>query len=89
MSEIREQLADIDPELLLMDGFDEAVVGIVCVFGQEPVVLYDRERVIALLMEMGMDREGAEEFHSFNQAQLYAGEKTWAFMDRLEDLPNG
>jgi hypothetical protein len=89
MSDVREQLADLDPELLLMDGFDDAVVGVISVFGQEPVVAYDREKVIALLEEQGMTREDAEEFHSYNQAGLYAGEKTWAFLDRLEGLPNG
>ena len=56
-----------DP-MLRMDGYDDCVVGVVQIFGGQPVFLYDREKVILRLMEDGMDREEAEEFHDFNQA---------------------
>lgn len=68
--------------MLTMDGYDDCIVGICTRFGQEPIVAYDREKVIAKLMKDGMDREGAEEFFEFNQAGAWVGEQTPCFIER-------
>jgi hypothetical protein len=49
MSDIRDRLAEIDPDLLLMDGFDDCIIGICESFGSVPVIAYDYERVLANL----------------------------------------
>jgi len=46
MSDIRDRLAEIDPDLLLMDGFDDCIIGICEAFGSVPVVAYDYDKVI-------------------------------------------
>ncbi len=76
-----DETADTYPDpMLRMDGYDDCVVGVVERFGCQPAFLYDREKVILRLMEDGMDREEAEEFHEFNQAGAYLGEGTPAFL---------
>jgi hypothetical protein len=82
---IRELLADIDDELLLMDGFDGCIIGICHSFGGEPVVAYDYEKVIAQLQSHGMTYEEAVEYHEFNQAGAYVGELTPVFIVRIEN----
>lgn len=70
---------DID-ELLLMDGYDDCIAGIVTRFGEEPFVCYDREKVIEKLQADGMSYEEAVEFHEFNQAGAFVGDRTPSFI---------
>lgn len=78
-----DELADeLDGELLVMDGFDEAIVGVFYRFGQGPVVAYDRQKVLELLEAQGMSWEEAIDFHQFNQAGAWVGDATPGFLDR-------
>ena len=78
-SKILEQLAELNPEMLLADGFEDAVIGYVQVFSKT-VALYDRTRCIEILMKRdGMDYESANEFFDFNVTGAYAGSLTPAF----------
>lgn len=83
MSDIRDELAEIDPDLLLMDGFDDCILGICEAFGSLPVVAYDYDKVIATLQSDGMTYEEAVEYHEFNQAGAYVGERTPVFIRRI------
>lgn len=85
MRTFRELLADIDEEFLLMDGFDDCIIGICQGFGGEPVVAYDYDLVIAKLESHGMTYEEAVECHEFNQAGAYVGERTPVFIQRIEN----
>jgi hypothetical protein len=69
-------------KLLFADGFDEALIGYVERFGNEgrvQVALYDRRKCIEILMQGGMDLEGAVEHFEFNVIGAYVGEYTPAF----------
>ena len=85
MRTIRELLSDIDPDLLLMDGFDDCIIGVCESFGGIPVVAYDYDLVIAKLQSHGMTYEEAVEYHEFNQAGAYVGELTPVFIVRIEN----
>lgn len=67
----------------------EALIGLVHGFGKEPVVCYDRAKVIEILMRDGMDEEEAEEFFSFNIEGAYLGDATSMFMTTATDLVKG
>ena len=81
---IRDELAEIDPDLLLMDGFDDCIIGICESFGGESVVAYDYHQVIASLESQGMTYEEAVEFHEFNQAGAYVGKRTPVFIHKIQ-----
>jgi len=84
MGKIREALARIDEELMFMteDKYDKAIIGIAHRCGMPSVVAYDTDKVIDVLMEEdGMTHEEAIEFHEFNQAGAYMGERTPMFID--------
>ena len=76
----RDQIADINPDLLIMDGFDDCIVGIGTRFGSEEFVIYDYAKVIAQLESWGMTCDEAVEYHEFNQLGAYVGDHTPAFM---------
>lgn len=81
--QIREYFAEIDEEFLFADGFDEAVIGYVSVFGRQNVILYDREKVIQILMADGMSSDDTEDYFEFNIQGAYVGESTPAFATLL------
>ncbi len=71
--EIKAALAEQNPEAVLYDGFEDALVGLACQFNTV-LACYDRERCIKILMERdGMDEDEAEEYFEFNVAGAYVG----------------
>jgi hypothetical protein len=76
--------------LLVMDGFDDCIVGIGSRFGSaghEQFVIYARRKVIEKLMKRdGMSEEEAVEFHEFNQVGAFVGPHTPAFLDTPEPI---
>lgn len=67
--------------VLFMDGFDDAIVGLVNRFGMEsPVVLYDWAKMVDILVKGGMEAGDAHEYISFNCAGAWVGEETPAFL---------
>lgn len=69
-----------EEELLLMDGYDDCIVGLVDRFGQPTIVCYDKEKVIEKLMADGMTDEEALEWFEFNQIGAWMGDKTPCFL---------
>lgn len=68
-------------ELLLMDGYNDCIVGICTRIGSDPAIIYSRKKVIAKLVKQGMSVEEAEEFHEFNQAGAWVGKNTPYFLE--------
>lgn len=81
----REELFEMldEHECLLLIGFDEAIIGISCQFNRTFAV-YDRAKVIQILIEEGLTEEEAEEHFSFNISGAYVGESTPAFVSLVE-----
>ena len=87
MESIRQTIADIDPELVMLDpaqDYDRCVIGIARRIGQEDCVAYDMECVIDALVESGMDHDEAEEFFEFNIECAYLGPGTPLILHRPE-----
>lgn len=75
--------------MLTMVGYDDCIIGVCTRFGQEPIVAYDRAKVIAKLMAEGLTEEDAEEWFQFNQIGGWYGEMTPCFIeltDTIEEL---
>ena len=70
-----------DEELLLADGFEDAVIGLVDGACRSPVVCYDYETCIEILIKRGLSEEDAHEHMSFNVLGAYVGEYTPLFVN--------
>lgn len=78
-----EEITDISPEALLADGFDDAILGMCIQFGSEPVVAYDFNKCVEILIERDdMEREEAIDFINFNVVGAYVGLNTPVFIMR-------
>ena len=66
---------------ILLDGLDDAIIGVVEEFGNGRRVLYSKDKIIGILMERdGMDASEAEEFYDYNILGLHAGEQNAVFL---------
>lgn len=80
---LREWVAGYNEAALLADGFEAAIIGIAERCSMPPLVVYDAERCIEILVERdGMSHEEAAEFFHFNTLGSWAGEHTPLFMWR-------
>jgi hypothetical protein len=92
-SELREMLEDyavmVGVDLLLLDGFDEAFVGIGERCGQPELAVYSWEKMIDLLMERdGMNHDEAIEYISYNVTGGWVGEKTPIVVSVIDSVDN-
>ena len=77
-NQYKEMIAEYNQESLLADGFDDAIIGIVDSFSDNPVVLYDKDKCIDILCK-DMSREEAIEYFNFNVMGAYMGDNTPKF----------
>ena len=84
-------IAEFNPEALLADGFEKALIG----YDKDGRAVYDVHECISVLVHRDeMSPDEAEEFFEFNTLGAYVGENTpqfvWAFdtRDNYIDLCN-
>jgi hypothetical protein len=81
-----EELAALNPEALLVDGLNEAVIGFGHQFSNAPVAIYDYDKCIEIYMrDNGWDYDEAMEWMSFNVIGAWMGEGTPIFMTKFEE----
>ena len=78
-----EKLLELCPDAMIMDGFDDCIVGVVEKFGKPDITCYSKEKIVQKLMKSDMDREEALEFFYFNQIGAYLGKNTPCFIEYL------
>lgn len=66
---------------IILDGFDDAIIGIVEEFGNGRRILYSKYKILTILCERDLMTMGeAEEFFDYNIMGLYAGEQNPVFL---------
>ena len=65
---IRERIAEYNEEALLLDGHDNAFIGLASRCGGPVVALYDPDIIVDTLHAQGMTTEEAQEYYEFNIA---------------------
>jgi hypothetical protein len=80
---VREWLNENVDDILMADGFDEALLGYAQRVGQPAIAIYDREKCIELLVKRdGLSPEEADEHFEFNVVGAWVGEQTPFFLVR-------
>jgi hypothetical protein len=66
---------------VLLDGLNDAIIGIVEEFGNEPRILYSKNKVLQILEDRdGMTPFEAVEFYEYNILGLFAGDQNPIFL---------
>lgn len=78
MADLNDKLVDAGYEgVMMMDGFDNAFIGMGERCGQDPLPIYSWERMVGILMGRDrMDYEEAVEYISYNCLGAWLGDKT-------------
>jgi len=72
---ILEDLAELNPDALLADGLEAAIIGYTVNHHHPHVAVYDVQKCIEVLVERySMTHEEADEYLSFNTLGAYVGE---------------
>jgi hypothetical protein len=72
-----DDINEINPEALLCDGFDEAIIGMAERPNLGPVVAYSVEKILEIMMSRdSMTYEEALEYYEYNISSAWLGEFT-------------
>lgn len=81
IEEKKEFISQHNPEALLADGFEDALIGVGQQFNKT-LAVYDRQKCIEILMERdGMSDEEAVEYFEYNVTGAWVGEYTPIFLE--------
>lgn len=83
--QIIAELSDLNPDAVLFDGMDSALIGVGYIGGNEPVAVYSRAKIYAKLLADGLCRDDADEYYNGRFAMLRAGELTPVIVDDLQE----
>ena len=75
-------ISEEHPDLLTLDGFDEAIIGVVERIDLL-VVCYDKQKILKILSR-DMSEMQALEYYEFNILGAYMGEATPVYLDVME-----
>lgn len=75
-----DEFAEINPEALQADGWDEAFIGYVERADQLPTACYSKAKIIELSMRDGVSEEQAVEYFEYNINGAFVGEFTPFFL---------
>ena len=82
MSEFTLDIDTYAEGAIILDGFDDCIIGIVEEFGNGKRILYDKTKMLEkLTKENLMTQSDAEEYFDYNILGLYAGEQNPVFLD--------
>ena len=81
--EINEFFEEYHPDMLKVDGHDNAIIGIADRCGSQTILAYDTCIILDNLVNQGMTDEEAIEFYNFNILGAYIGEFTPVFIERF------
>lgn len=78
------EISDMNPEAIIYDGYDDAIIGMGSRINLGPVVAYDVDKIIDILVNRdGMTYEEAMEYFDFNIIGGWLGEFTPIFITKL------
>lgn len=77
----RELIDEIGEGAIILDGFDDCIIGLTEEFGNNIRILYSTQKIIdKLLIDSEMTEEDAWEYYSFNIVGGYYGEQNPIFL---------
>jgi hypothetical protein len=83
LHELKDYLNECNPDALLADGFDDALIGVARRCSQPMLAVYDYEKGIQVLMlRDGITRDEAIEFMEVNVLGSWMGEHTPIWLER-------
>ena len=82
---IAAALGDLNPEAVLFDNMDAALVGVGYIAHHDPVAVYSKAKIYEKLLADGLSQEDADEYFLGKFVNVCAGELTPVILDDLSE----
>jgi len=83
---VLNQLLDLNPEAVLFENMDTALVGVGYIAGVDPVAVYSKARIYNKLLADGLSPEDADEYYTGTFLSLRAGPQTPVILDDAQEV---
>jgi hypothetical protein len=78
------ELSDLNPEAVLFDNMDSALIGLGYIANEAPVAVYSRAKIYDKLLRDGFSQDDADEYYAGKFVALRAGNLTPVIIDDLK-----
>lgn len=78
---VLDQLSDLNPEAVLFDNMNAALIGVGYIADTDPVAVYSRTLIYNKLLADGLSQEDADEYYTGKFTTLRAGKHTPVILD--------
>jgi hypothetical protein len=79
------QLSDLNPDAVLLENMDAAIIGIGCIGNNEPVAVYSRTLIYAELMQSGFSSDEINDYYINSFMGVVPNENTPVIVDDLQE----
>jgi len=80
-----DQLSDLNPDAILLENMESAIVGIGRIGTADPVAVYSRAKIYAKLLADGLSQEDADEYYHGKFAGAFAGNDAPVILEDLQE----
>lgn len=77
------QLGDLNPDAVLFENMESAIIGLGRIGSADPVAVYSRALIYSKLLSDGLSREDADEYYFGKFTAVHAGEFTPVILDDM------
>lgn len=83
---VLDQLSDLNPDAVLFENMNSALVGVGYISDADPVAVYSKARIYSKLLGDGLSDEDAEEYYRGKFVAVRAGNQTPVILDDLPEV---
>ena len=83
---VLDQLSDLNPEAVLFDNMNSALIGVGYISDAEPVAVYSKARIYNKLLADGLSPEDADEYYTGRFVSVRAGAHTPVVLDDMQEV---
>jgi len=82
---VLDQLSDLNPDAVLFENMNSAIIGLGYVSDADPVAVYSRARIYNKLLGDGLSVEDADEYYKGKFVAVHAGDQTPVILDDMQE----
>lgn len=79
------QLSDLNPDAVLLENMNDAIIGVGYIGHNDPVAIYSRTLIYAELMQSGFSSEEISDYYTNNFMGVVPTENTPVIVDDLQE----
>jgi hypothetical protein len=82
---VLDQLSDLNPDAVLFENMNSALIGIGYISAADPVAVYSRARIYSKLLSDGLSIEDADEYYKGKFVAIRAANQTPVILDDMQE----